>query len=48
MGAGFCSLYHEINYIEVRNIEVCVYSLLTFGRKLVTDVDLNFKVVQKK
>ena len=25
MGAGFCSLYHEIHYIEVHYIEVWVY-----------------------
>ena len=25
MGAGFCSLYHEIHYIEVRYIKVWVY-----------------------
>ena len=27
MGAGFCSLYHEIHYIKVRYIEVRVYIL---------------------
>ena len=25
MGAGFCTLYHEIHYIEVRYIKVWVY-----------------------
>ena len=25
MGARFCSLYHEIHYIKVRYIKVCVY-----------------------
>ena len=28
MGTGFCSLYHEIHYIEVRYIEIWVYYLL--------------------
>ena len=28
MGAGFCSLYREIHYIQVRYIEVSVYKHL--------------------
>ena len=31
MGAGFCSLYHEIHYIEVRYIKVWVYFFSIFG-----------------
>ena len=33
MGAGFCSLYCEIHYIEVRYIKVWVYIMLCSGGK---------------
>ena len=34
MGAGFCSLYCEIQYIEVRYIEVWVYVKIKFSLDL--------------
>ena len=42
MGAGFCSLYCEIHYIEVRYIEVWVY--LQNKKKV---LDLPFKMALK-
>ena len=30
-GAGICSLYHEIHYIEIRYIEVWVYLVKDIG-----------------
>ena len=37
-GAGICSLYHEIHYIEIRYIEVWVYYVLL----LLTSLHINY------